>query len=150
MELQRLKNIVYNQHNISLKVRARTYKKAIYSIATKKTYTQLLLQKQYNRGNFFEVHFIPGISHAKNISRLTTTSTSQEKVKGFKMVHRWLIKVSHHVEGGGCYRMRLLSWKRVKIKKCVSVLQNDGVKKLVGPMHILKRPTHFFSSTHYT
>ena len=79
MELQRLKNMVYEQHNISLKVQARTYKKATYSIATKKTYTQLLLQKQYNRGNFFEVHFIPGISHAKNISRLTTTSTPKER-----------------------------------------------------------------------
>ena len=79
MELQRLKNMVYEQHNISLKVQARTYKKATYSIATKKTYTQLLLQKQYNRGNFFEVYFIPGISHAKSISRLTTTSTPKER-----------------------------------------------------------------------
>ena len=40
--------------------------------------------------------------------------------------------------------------KRVKFKKYVSVLQNDRVKKLVGPVDILKRPTYFFSSTHYT
>ena len=43
-----------------------------------------------------------------------------------------------------CYRIGLLVLERVKLKKCVSVLQNDGVKKLVGPMHILMRPTHFF------
>ena len=40
--------------------------------------------------------------------------------------------------------------KGVKFEKCVSVLQNNGVKKLVGPMDILKRPSQLFSSTHYT
>ena len=43
-----------------------------------------------------------------------------------------------------CYRIGLLVFERVKLKKCVSVLQNDGVKKLVGPVDILKRPTYFF------
>ena len=40
--------------------------------------------------------------------------------------------------------------KGVKFEKYVSVLQNNGVKKLVRPADILKRPSHFFSSTHYT
>ena len=54
-----------------------------------------------------------------------------------------------------CGRRRLLPHetfvlkKRVKFKKCVSVLQNDGVKKLVGSMHNFGAPNLLFSSTHY-
>ena len=81
MELQRLKNIVYDQHNISLKVWGWTYRKVIYSIATKKTYTQLLLQKQYNRENFFEVQFIPGTSHAQNRGDIEPDQHPRKKVK---------------------------------------------------------------------
>ena len=43
-----------------------------------------------------------------------------------------------------CHSRDFCLEKGVKFEKYVSVLQNNGVKKLVRPADILKRPTYFF------
>ena len=57
---------VEEEHNISLKDSSKKFTRNLFTQLLLRKYTQLLLQKQYNRENFFEVQFIPGISHAQN------------------------------------------------------------------------------------
>ena len=141
---------VAEEHNISLKDSSKKFTRNLFTPLPRRKYTQLSLQKQNNRENFFEVQAIPGISFAQNIEQTYNQISHQEQKSEIKIVDRWLIKVSHHIEGGGCDRWGYLSWKRSKIwEMCISTTKH-GVKKLVESMDDLKRPSQLFSSTHYT
>ena len=65
MELQRSTQAVEEEHNISLKDSSKKFTRNLFTQLLLRRYTQLLLQKQYNRENFFEVQSIPGISFAQ-------------------------------------------------------------------------------------
>ena len=63
MELQKSTPAVEEEHNISLKDSSKKFTRNLFTqLLLLREYTQLLLQKQYNRENFFEVQSIPGIS----------------------------------------------------------------------------------------
>ena len=78
---------VEEEHNISLKDSSKKFTRNLFTQLLLRRYTQLLLQKQYNRENFFEVQSIPGSSFAQHRADIQPDQQSRKKSE-IKIVDR--------------------------------------------------------------
>ena len=79
---------VEGEHNISLKDSSKKFTRNLFTPLPLRKSTQLSLQKQDNRENFFEVPAIPGIGFCQNIEQAYNQISNQEQKSEIKIVDR--------------------------------------------------------------